>query len=374
MANKHLHIVCLDVPYPPDYGGVFDLFYKLRALREQGVSIHLHCFEYGRGRHNELNKYCTSVEYYTRKSFTKSFSLRVPYIVRSRANNRLLQNLSKDDYPILLEGIHCTWFLYAGLLEDRKILLRLHNVEFQYYRQLAFTEKNILKKIYLLTESILLKKYESNIANLCPIITVSEDDKITYEKIFNAKEVKYLPVFLPSGDVELNTGIGTYCLYHGNLSVSENERAVVWLIKEIFAKLSMPFVIAGKNPSKKLCLLASRYKNISISANPSQDEIAALIKNAQVHTIPSFNNTGIKIKLLNALFHGRHIITNTAGVQGTGLETFCNIANSAGDFKHTITALKEKPFDLTERDRRKGYLEKVYDNNANASRLITWIW
>ena len=50
LAEKHLHIVCLDVPYPVDYGGVFDLFYKIKALSEAGVKIHLHCFEYGRGQ------------------------------------------------------------------------------------------------------------------------------------------------------------------------------------------------------------------------------------------------------------------------------------------------------------------------------------
>ena len=38
------------MPYPPDYGGVFDLYYKLKYLHERGVIIHLHCYEYGRGK------------------------------------------------------------------------------------------------------------------------------------------------------------------------------------------------------------------------------------------------------------------------------------------------------------------------------------
>ena len=62
--EKYLHIICLDVPYPPDYGGVFDLFYKLRYLKERGVKIILHCFEYGRGQQSALNEYCTKVFYY----------------------------------------------------------------------------------------------------------------------------------------------------------------------------------------------------------------------------------------------------------------------------------------------------------------------
>ena len=56
--EKYLHIITLDVPYPPDYGGVYDLFYKLPALQQQGVKIHLHCFYKNRLPQRELEKYC----------------------------------------------------------------------------------------------------------------------------------------------------------------------------------------------------------------------------------------------------------------------------------------------------------------------------
>ena len=64
--DDQFHIVSFDVPYPPDYGGVIDVFYKIKALSELGVKVHLHCFEYGRGQQNELNKICSSVTYYKR--------------------------------------------------------------------------------------------------------------------------------------------------------------------------------------------------------------------------------------------------------------------------------------------------------------------
>ena len=41
MTENHLHIVTLDVPYPADYGGVVDLFYKLQSLHQLGIKIHL---------------------------------------------------------------------------------------------------------------------------------------------------------------------------------------------------------------------------------------------------------------------------------------------------------------------------------------------
>ena len=50
MKEQELHIVSFDVPFPPNYGGAVDVFYKIRALHKLGVKIHLHCFEYVRGK------------------------------------------------------------------------------------------------------------------------------------------------------------------------------------------------------------------------------------------------------------------------------------------------------------------------------------
>ena len=38
--EKHLHIISFDVPYPANYGGVIDVFYKLKALHAEGIKIH----------------------------------------------------------------------------------------------------------------------------------------------------------------------------------------------------------------------------------------------------------------------------------------------------------------------------------------------
>lgn len=374
MTDKHLHIVCHDVPYPADYGGVFDLFYKIKSLHDLGINIHLHCFEYGRGKQEELDKYCSSVTYYERKYFYKSFSFRLPFIVSSRANQSLLNNLLKDDYPVLLEGIHCTYFLYSGQLKNKKVFVRLHNVEYSYYEELSKSTNNIFKKIYCKLESFLLKKYENNIAGKAMFITVSEKDKETYQQKFAAKNIEYLPVFLPFNEVKSEPGSGNFCLYHGNLSVAENEKAAMWLVKNVFNTLDIPFVIAGKNPSKYLLTLAHNNENICIVANPSANEMDELIRMAQVHLLPSFNKTGIKIKLLNALFNGRYIVTNIAAVEESGLDSLCEIANSSTEFTKITLQLFHASFTEDDINKRKKILEGNYNNHANTLQLIKWIW
>jgi glycosyltransferase involved in cell wall biosynthesis len=372
--DKYLHIVALEIPYPADYGGVVDLFYKLKELHKLGVKIHLHCFTNGRQPQQELNKYCETVTYYTRKKYSGSFSLSLPLIVKSRTSDELINNLQKDNHPVLLEGIHCTYYLHTGELEGRKVLIRLHNAEFKYYSQLANQEYNLFKKLYFLNESRLLKRYEKAIANKAQIIAVSQQDVILYQQLFTAKNIYYLPVFIPYTLAAGKEGKGNYCLYHGNLSINENETAAIWLLQNVFNTLEIPFVIAGKNPSKKLQNLAYRNKHTCLVANPSEKEMQDMIAKAQVHVLPSFNNTGVKLKLLNALFNGRHCLVNKNGVAGSGLENVCNIADDAASFKNAVENLYHQPFTENEKQQRQGLLLTIYNNEANAKKLMTFLW
>jgi glycosyltransferase involved in cell wall biosynthesis len=372
--TKILHIISHDVPWPADYGGVVDLFYKIKALHAEGISIKLHCFDYGRGPQDELNKYCEEVNYYERQTGLRGLSFTTPYIVHSRANKKLLENIFKDEHPVLMEGIHCTAFLNQLLGAGRKVFLRLHNVEFLYYSQLFKREKNLFKKLYYLNESIFLRHYERRLPENLPVIAVSPNDAAFYKEEFDKTNVSYLPLFIPHTEIKSEEGTGTYCLYHGNLSVAENEKAVHWLIDKVFSLVKIPFVIAGKNPSKKLIDKSHRNKYTCIIENPSDTELNDLINKAHIHVLPSFNNTGIKLKLINALFNGRHCVVNDAAIKGSGLDAACHSANTATAFASILSQLHHQPFAEEEIRLRKKLLPGLFDNKENARRLIQMIW
>lgn len=321
-----------------------------------------------------LNKYCEEVHYYCRHEGHKGFSHRLPYIVCSRSNGQLLDRLLEDDYPILLEGVHCTYLLNDERFEGRKIVLRLHNVEYQYYRQLYLSEKSLLKKIYYLHESNLLRQYEQRIAAKVKILAVSPKDREQYIQEFGAPDIDTIPVFLPFEQVLSKEGTGCFCLYHGNLSVAENEQVVLWLLKKVITDTEMPFVISGKNPSAKLSRLIAQYPQACLIPNPSEEELQDLIAKAQVNILPSFNCTGIKLKLLNALFNGRHCIVNQDAVEGTGLQATCHVATSAEAIRELLHELCARPFTQDEILLRKKVLEGLYDQKANLEKLMQAIW
>ena len=254
------------------------------------------------------------------------------------------------------------------------MFLRLHNVENIYYRHLYKHETSVSKKFYFLLESILLKQYEKSLPKNIPVFAMSTKDAAYCSNRLRMTNVQHLPTFIPYTLNHSQVGKGNYCLYHANLSVAENEAAANWLLTNVFSKLLVPLFIAGKNPTKKLRLKIQQSKNITLLPNPSEDELQILIANAQINILPSFNNTGIKLKLINALFTGKHCIVNDATVAGTAMETACHIANNSEKMIHLINKLYTQSFTFEEVEKKKKLIELIYDNKKNVAQLIRWIW
>jgi hypothetical protein len=375
VPDKHLHIISFIVPYPVNYGGVFDIYHKIVSLHKAGVKIYLHCFTEHNRRQQELNKFCEKIFYYPRKKGVAGLSFRLPYIVASRMDEELWRNLESDNHPVLIEGIHSAGWLLKRTPSNRTVILRLHNVEHEYYRQLFLNSSSTINRIYYHFESVLLRKFEKKIAGIPDLIlAVSEQDVQTYRQRFDVKNIQVLPVFTGFTNDTPPSGTGYFCLYHGNLSVPENEKAVAWLLNEIFFDSDLPFVVAGKNPSPELKQFIARFDNAKLVSDPSVEKMRSLIADAQCNVLPSFNNTGIKLKIINALFHGRHCIVNNAAVRGSGVESVCHIAKNAQQFRETVRKFSVLPLYEEDVITRKKILNDLFDEDKNCATLIQQIW
>ncbi|MDY6799801.1 MAG: glycosyltransferase [Bacteroidota bacterium] len=370
MNNYKIHIVSFAIPYPPDYGGVIDVFYKIKALWENDVEIILHCFEYERSINDELLKFCKKVYYYPRnKSILDFFSLK-PFIVKSRTSSALLINLLKDSHPVLLEGIHSSFYLSKLLKYNRKVFLRTHNIEYKYYRALSKKETNFFRWFYYFVESIKLKKYEKKqVIKDCFIAAISPNDYLYFQSL-NSNTI-YLPAFHANEHVVAKSGKGNYILFHGNLSVNENINAAIYILKNICPKVNYSFVFAGKNPPQRLINKIKKQKNTQLIINPSAEKMKELIRNAHIHLLITFQDTGIKLKLINALFGGRFCLANTPMVKNTPLEPMVHIANTPQQFVTEIKHLMKQSFTEDLLNNRKHSLLKNVNNNLNVQKLIT---
>jgi hypothetical protein len=295
----------------------------------------------------------------------------MPFIVASRTCEKLLENLNKDDYPILFDGLHTTCYLDHPSLARRKKIVRVHNIEHYYYRSLARFEKNPARTLYYNLESFKLYRYEKILKEADILLTVSDTDQKHFEDRYHKAEL--IPSFHPCEHIESTEGNGEYIIYHGDLSVNENVIVAEYLISKIFSQVPNRCIIAGKNPPEQLKTLAAGFKNISIIANPDNDQMSGLIKNAHINLLFTMAANGLKLKLLIALFSGRHCLVNSNMITGTLLGPACIIEDSADGLVEKIHQLMKQQFSADMIAERAKMLE-LYSNSFNTRRLLKLIF
>lgn len=368
--QSHLHIISFDIPFPANYGGAIDVFHKIRCLHAQGIKVILHCFEYGNRKHGpELEKICDKVYYYKRDTSLFNQFSSLPFNVKSRIHPDLKKNLLKDNYPILFEVLHTCYLLNDPDLKDRKKLFRHSNIEHDYFSELAKGEKSLIKKIYLQREASKLKRFEKQIVHADCILSVSETDPQYFKKTYPNTPIVYLPSFHPFDEMQCKTGKGDYILYHGNLGISENYNAALWLIKHVFSKITFPVIIAGLNPPKHLAEAIQAHQHITLKPNCSEPEMQSLISNAHIHCLYTEQATGLKLKLLNVLYSGRFVIANSNMLAGTDLKDSCVIANNSQEYIKAIQSLFLKEFTQEEIEKRISQIASM-NNSKKTAKLI----
>ena len=365
--TEKIHIVSLDAPSPPDYGGALELFYKIPALSKAGKKIILHYFSYKKNRDAQgLERYCSEIYRYERLSIFRSLFSSAPYIVQSRNHPELIRRLRADQNPVILEGIHCSGIL-PSLQTGRKIVLRLHNDEAEYYKQLALAETNLLKRIFFRREKKRLALYQAQLPKTLVVAALSLTDRESFQSAYGFTNCHFIPCFLPWQHLQAPLGTGSYCLYHGNLSVSENAQAASWLIDQVFTDLPYTLIVAGRGANN----LARKYAlpNVQFVDSPTDEDLTQLIRNAQVNVLPSFSRTGVKYKILHALFEGRFCITNANGIAGSGIQKEkIHVREDAPSLISCIHELFRQEFSNADIEARREVL-RLYDNERNAQKL-----
>ena len=104
--------------------------------------------------------------------------------------------------------------------------------------------------------------------------------------------------------------------------------------------------------------------NIQFVNDPDQPTMETLIQNAQINLLPTFIQSGMKLKLLNALFNGRYVLANGPMVNHTGLENACKIFNSPKEALNLIENYINVPFTLSDIENRKKYLHDFLPENT----------
>ena len=365
---KYLHVVAFNVPYPPDYGGIIDIYYKLKAISKEGVRIILHAFLYEREPAPALGEICYKVHYYKRKSGIRYFFDKLPYIVITRQSDELEQNLMNDPYPVLFEGMHTALLLDRCIKAGKKVLVRTHNIEHKYYCMLAGSERNLFKKLFLASEARKLAHYEKHLQRADKLLSISTTDTSYFNEKY--KNSIHVSAFQMHEHVSASPGKGEYILFHGNLSVPENEKALLYLVKNVLSRITYHVVIAGKNPAGFVRRVCDSYPHIELIPNPVGEEMDRLVAEAHINLLYTYQPTGLKLKLLHSLYGGRHCMANPLMLSGSGLDSLCNVYRTPGEAIGMIEELMKIPFENEEIQKRTEKLQE-HNNSYNARKIIS---
>lgn len=369
--SKELHLVSLVVPFPPDYGGVIDIYYKIKTLHELGCKVHLHAFTYGgRKPSPELEEITQSVRYYTRESIPGALLSELPYIIASRASASLNRRLIAEPFPVLFDGLHCTASLDSPGLKDRIKIVRLHNIEWQYYRALAKYSSALHLRLHYQLEWRKLRRFEAgNLKNANYLLTISERDTKYFRSIYGDNVLR-IPPFHTFRDLSIHPGKGDFILFHGDLAVAENQKVVYTLIKEVFSKITYKVVIAGRKPPPGLVKMTESFPNIVLKADVTSQEMQTLMEQAQVQVVHVLQTAGFKVKLMYAMFTARYCVCNTAAIVEPAFTPFIKIYNNSAEMIELIElCMQQQNTEYDIANRRKA-LFSGFDNLENARRIL----
>lgn len=362
---KTINLVSFDLPYPADYGGVIDVYFKIKALKEIGVGVILHCYSYGREPHEHLNEVCEKVVYYEREKSPRDFFSSIPFIVKTRINKELVLNLNANQFPIVVEGIHCTGLIQSAEINKKRLVLRMHNNEKTYYRSLSKAEFNLFRGVFYSSEAMKLGAWQSKAYAAIPKIVGINSEELS---AINHPAKLFLPCFHGYA-VDNSYQSKDYILIHGNFAVAENKAALVFFKEIIAATPEVRYKVAGKFTDEALVDTLEAISNVELIRRPDDAEMKRLIFEAKMHMMYTQQATGVKLKLIRALYSGRPVLCNNIMLAGTNLAEAAIVCNDAAQYKMAI-----HDYYVNERNWVfRPQLLSAYNDIENAKRLMQFV-
>ena len=255
-------VVSQEFPFPPDHGGVADVYRRLIAMKESGLRVGLVCWtdqdvhssEFARRRLHLASRldYLTVVPKYRsiasdlRRAFLVLFGL--PSHVAARTMRRrdfdeLLRSVEKfRPGCIVLDSLYggeCAKGIAATL--GLPLLYRAHNIEHRYFLTQAKAEISLMPKISLYLACLNLERYERHIHGRAASSWDISASDLAYWRSEGFVGGGWLPP-LPSGEgmhsvSAVDVADERELAFLGNLNAPNNVKGIEWLVKEVMPKV-----------------------------------------------------------------------------------------------------------------------------------------
>jgi glycosyltransferase involved in cell wall biosynthesis len=326
---ERLLIVAPDFPFPPNYGGRVDMWCRIQLLHRMGIPVDLIASVKeipSEQQVQEVQRYVSSLTLVEREMAPVKLLSFEPFSVRSRYNLRNIP-LSESYSAVILESEHVATILQNPTLRAGKRILRLHNDEADYYRELSGSSRDLRRKVFYRIEGIKFRPYSSRAMGWCDLFWFASDfDRQEYcvKHPTGAPKSFFVPLHVERSTMKRHELDSYRVFFAGKLGFANNARAVEWYIAEVHAKLAdikgYELMVAGNTEGESMDSLRSsigRYPNISLYENPS--DLDPYYEMASVFINPIFHGAGVKLKTIDAIRAGLPVVSTSMGIQGTPL-------------------------------------------------------
>ena len=265
-------------------------------------------------------------------------------------------NIDYNDYDyIVMDFTKLNYVLKK--IDNSKLVVKVHNVEYDYSRRQFMKEKN-LKNYIIYKFSLKQERFILNRSHKVLALTNYDSNRITELYKIDTKKILINPVCLP---IKKNTKISHdkfTLLITGSLWYMQNVEGIIWFINNVFKNIDedIKLIIAGSNPKIDLIVETKKDSRIELVASPSDMDI--YFKVSDLVVAPIFDGAGMKVKVCESLSYGLPVVgTKHAFIGYDGIIDGVNsfVCDTANEFITNIIKLYKN----------KKFLENVADSASN---------
>ena len=249
------------------------------------------------------------------------------------------------------DAVHCEWLLPALSLTGLSLPLVIRTLDVHFEAMDQFAESipagQRLRRWFWRKQVERFRKCETQVlGQAAAVVSISNEDAATLRQEGIAKVITLPP---PRRlEVETTTRANSTCLavFVGRLDMEVNRDAFFVFAEEVWPRLSASarenaqIVFAGGFPSDHLRQRA-REIGVELRAPLSDAEASELFRTADLFFSPVRTGTGIKIKTLDAMAHGKPMVGFKGAFRGVPIESgkHALVAETPADFARLLESL-----------------------------------
>lgn len=321
-----LLIVAPDCPFPPYHGGraaVYDNIFRFISMGYEVDLLFTSKTAPDAESMDHLATLCRQVIHVARVNRLTDFLHREGLQIRSR--KRLADVALPWRYDLVcLEGPYVAAALENPVISGAKYLLRWHNDEPAYFRNLARAVRSPFAKLYYLVEALRMQRVQEQLMReSVGILVISSKELERIQRREGVAPACYVPVrSIADATAQRPLPSSKTVLFVGSLFMPNNLAAVRWYLDHVHPRLSdVPgyvFRVAGRlnaDDDPRSLSWISDAGQVELMISPqSLDDIYA---SAALFVNPAQEEAGVKVKNYEAAAYGLPIVSTPHGIAGS---------------------------------------------------------